>query len=1433
MPTSSDSHIELQPFDLYNRIEKIHNQPAAAPDNIQAKYIQLYKVLEQACYELTDGVTFSFANLFSRLDYICKEKKMTPSDKYAIQTMRRNCKTAMNDDFQPVMEEYLYDLRAIIRFVSLAYGEDIPAVLLPQIPHSNRPYKGTRLSRIPYLRVSVSSWDETRIFATCDNDEDPFIIIDYAQSGYNGDQLYIRDLLVENMQLNLLDVRVDEDNHYIPNLIIVHPDYLIDISSLAACFREYGRHPLNYFINKIKPKPNTSPILMGNLASQFLDDYINEEKTAPVNYTQTLKKFFASSALEFCTCPIPANFHEQAQAQMANIRRFIHEILPHNIQAFDKHKTLLEASFICERLGLQGRVDMLQKDFKVLIEQKSGKRDEFNNRHKEDNFIQMMLYQGVLMYNFGKATEDLQTFLLYSKYPDGLMIEHFAEKLFRESLALRNRIVVNEMSLGEGSIARTVEELNTDLLNERQVHNRLWNDFQEPQLQEIINTLKRCTLLERAYFNRFFTFVAKEQILSKTGGRTDSTNGFSGLWHTPLAEKIESGNILLGLTITDKRRSSPDKGYNIIALDIPQQGEDFLPNFRIGDIIIFYSYQKEPDVRKQILMKGNILEIKSDNITILLRNGQQNKDIIGKENDVFAIEHDYSDISATNGMKGLYSFLSARTDRKELLLGLRTPRRDTNVVLNGSYGRFNEIILKEKQALDYFLLVGPPGTGKTSCALRYMIEEALTEPEESLLLLSYTNRAVDEICSMLVESGIAEKSPFIRIGNELSCDTRFVPYLLKNSMADCPKLKDIQDKIARTRIFVGTTTAINGKLHLFNLKHFHTAIIDEASQILEPDLIGILSARHNQQNAIDKFILIGDYKQLPAIALQSEKESIITDPLLQNIGLSNCRNSLFERLYRHSEESFRSILHKQGRMHPAISEFPNHTFYYTEQLEPVPLEHQKGIMPYPDFTQPQDNLDRLIMNRRMVFIPAEAPNIATYSEKTNLNEARIVATLLEHIYRITSEGFDPNKTVGVIVPYRNQIAMIRKEIENLHIPVLRQISIDTVERYQGSQRDVIIYSFTVRNFSQLNFLTANTFREGEFCIDRKLNVAITRARKQLFLTGNPQILGANITFYKLMEFIRIHNGYIETTVDRFCKGEFNIPEYETDWDLQTENYELPEYFNRMFGFLVEQPFQKLKERLHLNDTYIRETTAYGRYDLKSYTEDGKQTESMTTADRNGIYAYLYMRRQYCAARALFETTGNWLNGSIHNVSGRIVFCDLSFENGASGLAFTDICKRMSHLDLIYLGIYSTEEMEQMSKALFNTEEYKCTTCIYYPRLGAVPPQFWNSHALLSELIIFNLSNLFDRISPQEARSLAQDINQLIHARPLNHYVTIYRDDAGTRMNNHTYNVFCSHLTKELRPLNEQMLLQGKLYYAKNGRNIPTDETFLYEIRSNQ
>lgn len=1414
------SRIELQSFDLFNRIERIHHQPTAAPDNLQAKYILLHKVLEQACYELTTGVTLSFANLFSRLDYICKEKKMTPSDRYAIQTMRRNCNAAMGDRFQADMQEYLYDLRALVRFVSLGFEEDIPASILPEIPHSNRPYQGTRLSHIPYVRASVTSWNDTQIFAATDSETDPFIIINYAKGGYDGDLLYLKDLLSENLPLNLLDVRVDKENHYIPNLIVIHPDYLIDISSLAACFREYGHHPLNYFMNKIKPRANTAPILMGNLASQFLDDYINEQPQEPVSYPRTIKKFFAASALDFCTCSLPADFHAQAQAQMMNIRSFVHDVLPHNIRNFNKKNTLLEASFICEKLGLQGRVDMMQKDFQVLIEQKAGKRDEYHRRHKEDHFIQMMLYQGVLMYNFGQETANMQTFLLYSKYADGLLIEHFAENLFRESIKLRNYIVHNEMRLGDGAIGEIVDSLSTDLLNELQIGGKLWNDYQEPQLQTAINTLKRCTPLERAYFNRFFTFVSKEQILSKTRGSNDASHGFAGNWHIPLHEKLEAGNILTGLTIQEKQSSGPGKGYDLIELHIPTQDEDFLPNFRTGDMVILYAYKEEPDMRKQILMKGNILELQPDRMTLVLRNGQQNKDIIGGKEEVFAVEHDFSDTSANNGFRGLYAFLSAQADRKELLLGVRPPAQLEGVKLNGDYGRFNELILKEKQAKDYFLLVGPPGTGKTSCALRFMVEEALSEPDTSILLLSYTNRAVDEICAMLTDSGIADRTPFIRIGNELSCDKRFVPYLLKYSLDDCPKLTDIQQKMARTRIFVGTTTAINNRLNLFTLKHFQLAIIDEASQILEPDLIGILSARHQQHNAIDKFVLVGDYKQLPAIAQQSAEEAAVTDLLLRNIGLEDCRNSLFERLYKSSPDTCRSILHKQGRMHPAIAEFPNQTFYYREQLESVPLPHQLEETPYEAGLTPQDTIDQLLLERRMVFIPAEAPDHLTCSDKTNPNEARIVATLLAHIYRLTESRFDPNRTVGVIVPYRNQIAMIRKEIARLQLPALQDISIDTVERYQGSQRDIIIYSFTIQNFSQLNFLTANTFQEGNFLIDRKLNVALTRARKQLLLTGNPHILGANITFYKLMEYIRLHNGYLETDALSFCRGDFTLPSYQKNWEVADGTYSLPAHFKQVFPELIVPPAQ-----LEESETYYREATAYGRSDFRTLPEE------MSPSDFCQVYNYLYMRKQYAAAQALFTGSGNWLHDLIRKVSGRVVFCDLSCEAGASGLAFADVCRSLPHLALTYTGIYPMQEMGETAEAFFRSPAYKHIQANWYPRLSAVPAAFWQAHAVLTELVIFNLSSLFDRISPREARDLALQINQLVHARPLNHYVLVYRDDAGPCMHNHSYTAFCNHLSAELKPLQPQMPLFGKIH-CEPTEGVPVSQEFLYEIRTN-
>ena len=151
------------------------------------------------------------------------------------------------------------------------------------------------------------------------------------------------------------------------------------------------------------------------------------------------------------------------------------------------------------------------------------------------------------------------------------------------------------------------------------------------------------------------------------------------------------------------------------------------------------------------------------------------------------------------------------------------------------------------------------------------------------------------------------------------------------------------------------------------------------------------------------------------------------------------------------------------------------------------------------------------------FIPSER-GTESVSGKTNRNEARIVAQLAADVYHLYKETFEVNRTLGVITPYRSQIALIRKEIQALGISALNEISVDTVERYHGSERDVIIYSFCVNYLYQLKFLP-NLTEENGVWIDRKLNVALTRARRQLYITGVPDILSHNLIYRRLIQAI--------------------------------------------------------------------------------------------------------------------------------------------------------------------------------------------------------------------------------------------------------------------------------------------------------------------------
>ena len=1030
-------------------------QELAAGEPSTANLRQLHEVIKLCAAEGCRSQGGTFGNLFSQIDFVCKHFGLKAQQKWAIQQARRhsNGRETLSRD------EWHYDLRAVTLLISTIFHEDVPGSLLQLLPLNLQP-QPTQLSiNKRYIRCIVRSYNDKTITADSEEGE---IVIDYGNTDGGRDFAYLQKILREGMQLNLLDCHYDEK--IVPGLIVVEPDFMLDISSLAACFTAYGHHPLLYTVSRLKPRPNTQATLLGNFAGTALDDIIHNPQ---VTLQQSLQRSYREQADRFAACEDfnKESFEQAAAVQMENIRQTA-SILN---SEFLIHNSLLEPSFVCEHLGLQGRVDLMTADMSLLVEQKSGKNQKIEYQSHdahglqlESHYVQLLLYYGILRYNFNKSDNQVDTRLLYSRYaPEkGLIAVNYYRTLFREAVKLRNQIVATELLIARDGFGRIIPLLNADIIYKGIARDGYFHRYILPELLTLNSYLLTLDSLERAYYERMMTFVYREQRAQKLGSSEQTLHHAGGcssdLWLMPLNEKQEQGNIIMPLHIIKREKTDPDGGYNRITLrfsNVPNASPLGTLNFRKGDMIYLYQYDEEPDVRKSILYKGSIEDIHDGKVIILLNDGQQNEAVFALSDKTWAIEHGGSDVGTNSNIRSIHQFIQSSPQKKALLLGQRTPEADTSLVLSQSYNPYyDDILLKVKQARDYFLLVGPPGTGKTSMALRFMVEEELKGIDtSSILLMAYTNRAVDEIRSMLEDAGLADDE----------------------------------------RILTGTTSMMQARPFLLEGRHFSLAIIDEASQVLEPGLIGLLSS-----DQIDRFVLVGDHKQLPAVVQQNPEEARIDDPLLRSIGLNDCRQSLFQRLYnwevQQQRTQFIGTLHRQGRMHPDVASFASNHFYHA-WLQPVPLPHQQETAIGYDLPS-QDAIDDILKTHRIVFFDS-TPN---------------TIDLALRIRRFYGDRFNPEKTLGIIVTYRHQIAAIRE--------ALPDISIDTVERYQGSQRDVIIYDVGVSRQYQLDFLTASTFTDDEGqTVDRKLNVALTRARKQMIIVGCSSILRQNTLYRQLID----------------------------------------------------------------------------------------------------------------------------------------------------------------------------------------------------------------------------------------------------------------------------------------------------------------------------
>lgn len=1112
-------------------------------------YKQLRDLLERLCRIQMQDESLQMTDLAARISFVAARTGLSVVEQNRLHTFRLTSNDILNHRVEPTREHLLRDAKTLAFFIRKLSGEEIPDELYRLLPRADATYivAPPAKERVERMRVCFQYSDERFLYVTpVDTVSEEPLRVRYNVPQINDEFAKTCELLWRHAQVNLLDVAVDEEGTLTPSFIVLEPDYLIDISSLAECFRDYGHHPANYAFARLQTVDNARPLLLGNIANLFLDEWIHAEGEA--DYLECMKKAFRRYPIELAACPDlrdkekERQFFDDCKMQFEHIREVVTDTFHASGYELDKTDAVLEPSYICEALGLQGRLDYMQRDMSSFIEMKSGKADEYSIRGKvepkENNKVQMLLYQAVLQYSMKMDHRKVRAYLLYTRYPL-LYPARPSWAMVRRTIDLRNRIVADEYGIQlRNSLEYTaskLKEISAATLNERGLSGRFWEQYLRPSIDVFAEKLKALTDLEQAYFYALYNFITKELYTSKSGdldyeGRT----GAAALWLSTLADKCEAGEILYDLKIKESHAADEHKAG--LTLSFPESKDisfssagdsgEALPNFRQGDAIVLYERMNASDnVTNKMVFKGSIESITEKEIGIRLRATQQNSSVLPADS-LYAIEHDTMDTTFRTMYQGLSAFMGATQKRRDLLLSQRVPEFDTSLdaAIEAATDCFTRVALKAKAARDYFLLVGPPGTGKTSCALKKMVELFYEERETQILLLSYTNRAVDEICKAL--SSICPQVDFIRVGSELSCSEEYRDHLIENELSLCSRRSEVVERMTRCRIFVGTVATLSAKPELFRMKSFDVAIVDEATQILEPQLLNILCARNESgSDAVGKFILIGDHKQLPAVVLQSAGQSEVYEEQLRAIGLRNLKDSLFERLYRsisvaQTEKSFSpspvnhrsyDMLCKQGRMNPEVAHFPNRAFY-GGSLVPVGLPHQTGHL----FLSPELAEDEWapFLCKRVAFFPSVKEKGSL--TKVNRSEASIVARLVAKLYKQYKSSFDELRTLGVIAPYRSQIALIKKEIALLGIQELEHILIDTVERFQGSERDVIIYSFCVNYPYQLKQLS-NVVEHDGVLVDRKLNVALTRARKQMFLTGVPELLEQNPIYADLLK----------------------------------------------------------------------------------------------------------------------------------------------------------------------------------------------------------------------------------------------------------------------------------------------------------------------------
>jgi DNA replication ATP-dependent helicase Dna2 len=943
-------------------------------------------------------------------------------------------------------------------------------------------------------------------------------------------------------------------------LAIIEPDILLNITDLNQaeyCSRQYLlkrllpgatspatiRGNLIHYCFKELLKAHHRGQLHRNIVEETVETKLAEQpETALAHLQRYLEQALQLNSIELALINVSAEaMREEVMPHLASLAQWFEQErntlwdIPaaytseqEDNGSVNTNQVRAETFLLAPEIGLRGRLDLFWQHTgrQRLLELKTGNAS--GDLPKSDHRWQVYGYHALLAVRRDSHMKRALATLLYSATPGSAQafgIRSTMRELQRVN-DRRNMLILNRITSVPSAPPGPGRCTKCSILEQcRHISTLL--QWQPPEPDEEAAAQWRLTRLaqenlphyhpdiplpmpdegERTFFTHYY------QLLQLEGRAGEEQQAL--LWKLPAAERIERGTTISGLELQGQPEVTKD-GWELTFRCVNTS------ELRDGDEILLSN--GDPIIGE--VVTGTIVSVSAEQVTVWTRESIAHPIMLDRYD---------NDMVHVRTLQNLFRWQQAAAHQRDLVAGRIRPRfLDAQVSPRADFNsEQNLAVERAMQMQDYLLIHGPPGTGKTGVIAE--IVKRLVQRGQRVMLAAFTNQAVDNMLQRLDAEGFHD---YLRLGNERSVIPELRPHLLKE-LAEAALLahnssppldgEHVRDILYNTQVVASTTATWSsdrystqsvpneGDLLENTGLHFDVAIIDEAGQLTVPAILGALRFAR-------RFILVGDEKQLPPLVLSAEAAEQ---------GLSESLFKILKRLdddYTNNHPLTMSAcvpLRTQYRMNKWIANFSS-TVFYEKKLIAHPSVANRRLVYTSAHHAPADERPVIAMALEprfpLVFLDVRehiistAPIRSTGETKQSNAEAQAIR---EIVAGLQARGI-ALQDIGIIAPFRAQVANTRRHLFSADpaehwqpLPADAPISVDTVDRFQGGERMVIIMSFATQHPPPME-----SPRRDFLTNPHRLNVALTRAQRKLILVGSVPALEGLPVFQRLITYCR-------------------------------------------------------------------------------------------------------------------------------------------------------------------------------------------------------------------------------------------------------------------------------------------------------------------------